>query len=191
MKSTLQSTLATTALTFAMLAGPVQAGDTIYKWVDEKGVTQYGSRPPAGHTDRAKLIKGQSFSQSRRPGSELYEDGDAEEAGEAAEGDTEATETGETGEADVAEGEESGEEAGGEGAQQQSAPLTKEEQEQIALETKIKAHNCQKARQTLKVLAENTRVQVKDDKGNLVFMTAPQMEERKKQAEQVAADNCN
>ncbi len=190
MKSTLQSVLAVMAASLSLLASPAQAGDTIYKWVDDKGVTQYGSRPPAGHSDRAKMIQGQSISQSRRPGSDFYQDEAAEgEAGGAGEETAEATETDETGETEAA-GDDTDATEGDTATPAPTDALTKAEQEQAALESKIKAHNCQKARQTLKVLAENSRVQVKDEKGNLVFMTAPQMEERKKQAEKVAAENC-
>ncbi len=179
MKPTIQSLLAASAVSLSLLAAPAPAADTIYKWVDEKGVTQYGSRPPSGHTDRAKLIQGQSFSQSRRPGSELYEDTESSDAAPAEEG----TEEDNAAAADA-------EDAAGEATATPQDPVDAEASEQAALEMKIKAHNCQKARQTLKVLNENTRVQVKNDKGEMVFMTAPQMAERRKQAEQVAAENC-
>lgn len=38
----------TTLLLLALLAGPVLAGQTVWKWVDENGVTHYADRPVPG-----------------------------------------------------------------------------------------------------------------------------------------------
>lgn len=204
MKPTIQHTLAALAATSALAFATPALGEAIYKWVDEKGITQYGSRPPAGKSDNALLIKGQSVKASRRPGSTLYE-GEVEETGAEADAETEA-------EADAdadlaAEGATAAESAidaavdaqaaggaeasaGAAGGAAAQAPKTPMDKESAGLEAKVRAHNCAKARETLKVLNENARVKVPDEKGNMVFLTQPQMEERKKQAQQVAAENC-
>lgn len=181
MRPTIQSVLAAVGVSLAVMGTPVQAADTIYKWVDENGVTQYGSRPPRGEEDRAKLIQGKTFSQSRRPGSELYRD-DAAGADASAAAGASAEATADEGGAEAAA------EESGTGAADET--IAAQEKEQADLEAKIKAHNCQKAQQTLKVLTENARVQVKEG-DKMVFLTDAQMAERKKQAEQVAKDNCS
>ena len=38
----------TTLLLLALLAGPVLANQTVWKWVDENGVTHYADRPVPG-----------------------------------------------------------------------------------------------------------------------------------------------
>lgn len=77
MNPTIRTAIAGSA-TAALLAlsSPVALADTIYKWVDEKGVTQYGERPPSGREDSAKLVGGRSVAATRRPGVNDDEDED-------------------------------------------------------------------------------------------------------------------
>ena len=53
----------TTLLLLALLAGPVLAGQTVWKWVDENGVTHYADRPVPGAT-RMEISSGKSSAAS-------------------------------------------------------------------------------------------------------------------------------
>ncbi|MBB6093058.1 hypothetical protein HNQ60_001936 [Povalibacter uvarum] len=56
----------TTLLLLALLAGPVLAAQTVWKWVDSNGVTHYADRPVPGAT-RVELATGTSRSDSSTP----------------------------------------------------------------------------------------------------------------------------
>lgn len=58
----------TTLLLLALLAGPVLASQTVWKWVDENGVTHYADRPVPGAI-KMEISSGKSSSESRSFGS--------------------------------------------------------------------------------------------------------------------------
>ncbi len=185
MKATIRTALtALAASALVLLSIPAVQADTIYKWVDDKGIAQFGSRPPPGKEDSAKLIKGQSRVASRRPqGDEADAEGGDEEAGAAVDTDVNV-------DVDATDDTDTAEAGAGEPAPAPAEPESKLDQESASLEAKVKAHNCAKGRETLKVLNENARVRVKNEKGEYVFLSTPQMEERKVQAQQVIQENC-
>lgn len=54
----IKQVIATSLLFISVLfAGLTQAGQSYYKWVDDRGVTHYGSQPPAQYADIATKIK--------------------------------------------------------------------------------------------------------------------------------------
>lgn len=54
----IKQVIATSLLLFSVLfAGLTQAGQNYYKWVDDRGVTHYGSQPPHQYVESATKIK--------------------------------------------------------------------------------------------------------------------------------------
>ncbi len=147
----------------------VSAGD-VFKWVDENGITHYGERPPTNR-DHTRVIRG-----SRLP---------APEASPAATATATATTGIPAGAAPSAPAQPAPEAAG---AAAESASAL--DQQEAALNAKVKAHNCQKAKEILATLNSTAKVRAKNEQGEYVILSDEEMQQRKAHAQKVMEESC-
>lgn len=161
----------------AMTISTVTWSGNIYTWTDENGTQHFGERPPNGVRDFTLLQKG-------RIGRDEPQDAEATSPSEttrptgAAAKTTDSRTTNRPAPAPQSQ------------AQPGTSDKTDLDTRQASIEKQLKEVNCERARNRIKTLSESARFTTTNDQGETVTMTAEEVEAQRKQAQQVAADNC-
>lgn len=140
-----------------------------YTWVDENGVVNYSERNPAGYDARHVTPESRFGYKSRAFGEQAPEP-----------------------EADTSSTSESGEEeasGGGDEIDPDQLIAAQKEQYEAELATERK-RNCDLAKQNLARLETYARMRVKGDDGELRYLTASEMDQKKKETREAIKFHC-
>ena len=159
----LETVVTLTALLLWAVSGGAQASEDYYTWVDENGVTTYAERAPAGY-QTTHITENQRFGYRPRPRQEP-----------AQQTAPEAPETEQQGP------------AGGIDPDLAIAEEKAKYEEELAAERK---HNCDLGKQNLARLETYARMRVKGDDGKLRYLSAAEIEQKKKESRDAIKFHC-
>ena len=148
------------ALTAVILLPASLLAGEIYRWTDEAGNTHYSENPPPDVDARPMSI------QTRSPKPENISQEPAQEPDRRQQ-----------------------QSAPDSGDESESAASDQEQKDQEAIE-RLRQRNCEKAKEALKMLEQNARVQVEEN-GERRYLSPEEKEAERKRYEKAREENCN